>query len=108
MRSGFLFALTVGAVSMSFHSAALAESVDPLSQTVHVDLGVFLMSTDTTVRVDGTTGAIGTNIDLKHDFDIDDQDRFRIDGYWRFAKRHKIRFMYFDSSSGSDRSLSRE
>jgi len=107
-RTGPLVFLSACIVQMPVCEIARADSADPITQTVHIDLGAFLMSTDTIVRVDGSGGANGSDIDLRRDFDIKDQDRFRIDGYWRFFKRHKLRFMYFDSSSSAERTLTRD
>ncbi len=108
MSRGYALLLSLCLVELFFFNSAKAESLAPITQTLHIDLGVFLMSTDTTVRVDGSAGSPGTDIDLDRDFNFQDQDRFRIDGYWRFAKRHKVRFMYFDSSSSSDKKLTKD
>lgn len=75
----------------------------PIEQRVNLSLGVFLLDTDTTMRVDGDTR--GTEVNLEDDFGFQSQDRFRVDGYWRFAKRHKLRFMYFGSRSSSNRTI---
>lgn len=87
---------------------ANADSLEPLNYTWHLDAGVFLVDTDTTVRVDGHDGTIGNEVDFKHDFGFKDSDRFRLDGYWRFFKRHKLRVMYFDNSSDAERTISRD
>lgn len=107
-RIGKLILLTVCVVRGLSIGTANADDLDPISQKFHFDLGVFLLNTDTTVRVDGSGGTLGSNIDLKRDFGFDHQDRFRVDGYWRFFNRHKLRFMYFDSSVTSDRTLGRD
>lgn len=80
------------------------KTFDPVGQVVRINERVF---TVVGVMTEQGGGMLGSDIDLKHDFDFKDQDRFRIDGYWRFFKRHKLRFMYFDSSQGTDRTLSR-
>src|SRR5690606_21396483 len=63
---------------------------------------------DTHIRADGQTGTLGTEIDFDRSFGFDDQDRFRVDGYWRFADRHKLRFMYFNSRADERRNISEQ
>jgi hypothetical protein len=87
---------------------ALAEGPDPLENPFHVTLGTFLVNTDTEVRVDGKLGT-GTPIDWDESFgDEGDQTRFRLDGSWRFAKRHKVRAMIFSTSRTDSREFDRE
>jgi hypothetical protein len=93
---------------MLLTSMAEADTLAPLAQDWRFDIGVFFLNTDTTVRVDGTGGATGSDVDLKHDFAFGNQHRIRLDGYWRFFERHKLRFMYFDSRSDADRTIDRE
>jgi len=86
--------------------AAHAESGDPLSDRFNIQLGGFLLSTETTLRVDGEFER-GTEIDSERDLGLKDSDRFRIDAYWRKAPKHKIRLMYFDTSNEADKTLER-
>lgn len=74
----------------------------PIEQRFNADLGVFLIKNDTSVRVDGSTTE-GTDINLQNEFGFDNQNRFRVDGYWRFLDRHKLRFLYFGSRASTDR-----
>jgi hypothetical protein len=87
---------------------AHADRLLPLEQRVNVSIGAFLFDTDTRLRVDGTDRDRGTEIDLEDTFGFDDQDRLRIDGYWRFAERHKVRFLYFSSRAESTRTIHEE
>lgn len=66
-----------------------------------------MLGTSTRIRVDGTTGR-GSDIDTERDLGIDDADRFRIDGYWRFADRHKLRLLYFDTQNSASKTLTRD
>jgi hypothetical protein len=86
--------------------AVQAESGDPLSDRFNIQLGGFLLSTETTLRVDGEFER-GTEIDSERDLGLKDSDRFRIDAYWRIAPKHKIRLMYFDTSNEADKTLER-
>jgi hypothetical protein len=83
-----------------------ADANDPLHDRFSLSLGTFLLHTSTQIRVDGTTGR-GTQIDTNRDLGLKDSDRFRIDGYWRFAKRHKLRLMYFDARQDATRTADR-
>src|ERR1700739_3921045 len=76
---------------------SLAEAGSPLTDTLSLGFGTFIVNTRTDIRVDGSGGITGTDVNLERDLGLGDTTRFRIDGYWRFAKRHKIRVMYFDT-----------
>lgn len=107
MKSCRCVAALAGLVAMTFTFVdACAEENDlwPIDQQFNLSLGVFLLDTDTTIRVDGQA-ARGTPVNLDNTFDFSSQDRFRADGYWRFAKRHKVRFMYFATRSDSTRTI---
>ena len=88
---------------LSGSGAALADALD---DTLSPSLGAFVLNTKTTVRADGSAGTglpvkVGTPIDVEHQLGIGDRGSFRLDGYWRFLERHKIRVMYFDESRSS-------
>jgi hypothetical protein len=103
----FRYRLALGAVLMGALAPALhAEAGDPLSDRFNFQLGGFLLSTETTLRVDGEFSR-GTEIDTERDLGLKDSDRFRIDAYWRIAPKHKIRLMYFDTSNEADKTLER-
>jgi hypothetical protein len=76
--------------------AARAESdnADLLSDPFAIALGTYVVGTSTKLQVNGNE--IGDEIDLEGTFGEADKNRFRIDGYWRFADRHKLRFLWFD------------
>ncbi|MGN6452213.1 MAG: hypothetical protein ACTHL7_03960 [Steroidobacteraceae bacterium] len=90
-----------------------AVQAGPLDDTFDLSLGAFILSTKTTVRADGSPapGApveIGTPIDVERELGIADRTSFRLDGYWRFSKRHKLRVMYFDESRSGDKTITDE
>jgi hypothetical protein len=86
---------------------ALAEAGNPLEDRVSVGFGTFLLSTSTRVSVDGTARN-GTAIDAEEDLGLQDADRYRVDAYWRFFDRHKIRLMYFDTNQSAERTIDRD
>ena len=85
----------------------------PLDDTFAATIGAFVLSTKTTVRADGSAGAglpveVGTPIDVERQLGISDRTSFRLDGYWRFLERHKIRLMYFDENRSAQKNLTDE
>jgi len=90
-----------------------AVQAGPLDDTFDLSLGAFILSTKTTVRADGSPapGApveICTPIDVERQLDISDRASFRLDGYWRFLERHKLRVMYFDENRSGDKTITAE
>jgi len=75
-----------------------ADKPQPLDDAFAVSLASFVLSSDTKVRLDGDTSA-GTKFDWENTFGIGDATRFRVDGQWRFAERHKLRFLWFKNSN---------
>ena len=80
----------------------------PLVQDFQMSLGGFFMNFDTDVRLDGLATDRGTEIYWEDEFDFEDQNRFRIDGFWRFAEKHKVRFMYFENNRSNNKVLTRD
>jgi len=78
-----------------------------LTDPFYLALGTYIVETDTDVRLDGESGQ-GTDVDWEKTFGSGDVTRFRFDGQWRFADRHKVRFMWFDSSRDSSSTLEEE
>ena len=76
-----------------------------LGDTFHISLGTFIVDTDTTLRLDGEAGEQGKDIDWEKNFGEGDAYRFRLDAYWRFADRHKLRALVFSSSRGGSKTF---
>lgn len=74
-----------------------ADAPSLLDDSWYLALGSFVLNSDTEVKLNGDT-QVGTDLDWENTFGDDDLTRFRIDGQWRFAERHKVRFMWFNSS----------
>lgn len=98
--TSILFALAVLRASPLF--AADSEAGNPLTDRFSFSLGTFMVNTSTTLRVDGISQG-GTTFDAESELGFDDSDRFRVDGYWRFGQRHKLRVMYFDTRRSSSK-----
>lgn len=92
---------------------ACGARADSLDDRFSLSLGAFILSTHTTVRADGSAGSglpieVGTPIDVERQLGLGDRGNFRVDGYWRFFERHKIRVMYFDENRSAQKSLTDE
>jgi hypothetical protein len=102
------FAGLFAAVMTMAAPAALAdESPNVLEDPWQLSLGTFIVNTDTEVSLDGGTQD-GTDIDWENTFGSGDVTRFRVDGQWRFAERHKARFMWFSASRSKSTTLDEE
>jgi hypothetical protein len=89
-----------------FPVAALCQDLaSVLDDSFHISLGAFLVDTDTKLRLDGEAGEQGRQIDWERSFGEGDVNRFRVDGYWRFAERHKLRALVFSSSRSASRTF---
>lgn len=89
---------------MATPAAWAGETPDVLNDPWQLSLSSFIVDTDTKVRLDGDTQG-GTNIDWEDSFGSGDVTRFRVDGQWRFAERHKARFMWFSSSRSNSETI---
>jgi hypothetical protein len=95
----------IAALALLPAAAWCAESPDALHDSFHIALGTFIVNADTKLRLDGDVGEQGTDIDWEKTFGDSDVSRFRMDGYWRFADRHKIRALLFSSSYSASKTI---
>lgn len=97
----------IAALAFDPSPAFADESPNLLTQPFHVALGGYIVDTDTEVRLDGQ-GERGTSVDWERTFGGGNVNRFRLDGQWRFADRHKARFMWFSTSRDKSRVIEDE
>lgn len=76
-----------------------------LRDSFYIAVGTFIVDTDTTLRLDGNAGQQGRPIDWEKNFGEGDVNRFRFDGFWRFADRHKLRALVFSTSRSGSRTF---
>jgi hypothetical protein len=76
----------------------------PVPHRFSIRLGGFLVETfDTTIRFDSKEVPIGTVIDLEDTLQVDSNARvFRLDGDYRFNKRHRLEFGWFSVGRTGD------
>ncbi|HWM28642.1 MAG TPA: hypothetical protein VNQ14_09300 [Woeseiaceae bacterium] len=86
-------------------SQAAAAQTDP---RFSVGLGVFFTDRDSQTRIDGETGT-GSDVDLETDLGLEKSDSvFRVDGYWRFAEKHRFDLSAFDLSRSASRQIDKD
>jgi hypothetical protein len=96
-------------VTCGLAGPAFADGGNLLEQNFALSLGVFDMSSDTTIRADGLdSDSVGDRIDLERNLNILDEDVFRAEAMWRFLERHKLLLMYFDTNRTGRRVIDRE
>ena len=75
----------------------------------NINLGGFLMSRKTELRIDSKTSGRGTTINFEDDLGLDkDRNVVRADMYFRFNERHRIDAAYYDLSRDSTRVINEE
>lgn len=82
-----------------------ADKPDPLNDTWEVSFGLYSVDTQSNVSLDGTAGDKGTKINWDKNFGGGSLARFRFDGQWRFAERHKLQASWFNSSNSRTRTI---
>lgn len=106
-RFSVITATLFAAGSLATSTVAAGEAPDLLVDPFNVALGTFMLDTDTEVRLDGESGR-GSQVDWERTFGDGDATRFRFDGTWRFAERHKLRALWFNNSVSQSRRLDRD
>ena len=75
----------------------------PMGERFGLNVGTFFANLDTTVRLDGTGGALGTVIDFEQNLGLDDtKTRIMAGGHWRFFKKHRLDVSYFNLDRSGD------
>jgi len=98
VRTGYV-SLLLSAVALMFLEIPTAVAQADDDTKFSLSIGVFLTDRNNTTRVDGTAGMDGTVVDLEGDLGLNRSDSvFRIDGYYRFNKKHRLDFSVFDLS----------
>lgn len=96
------------AILLGAMTARADDGTSMLSNRFQIAAGTFVLETDTDVQLNGGSGS-GTDIDWERDLGDDgDETRFRVDAYWRFGDRHKVRAMWFNNSTDRSRTLDDE
>jgi len=97
--------LCAGAISAAHAQMSPAQAL--LNNTFVGSLGGFVVSTDTTARLNGSSS---TNPDIDFDQTFgngSDSTRIRADLLWRITPAHHLRFLYFDDRTNRSRVIDR-
>ncbi len=94
-----IFGLATGLLAAPWAGADDRYDDLPPAERFKLRIGGFLIDRfDTTARFDSTQFPIGTLIDLEEDFNVDSSETvMRIDGFYRFNKRHRIDWTWYRS-----------
>jgi len=88
-------------------AAEAQEGWGPGQDKWKLELGGYFPSTNTELTVDGVDP--GDDLDLEDKLGFSsDESLFRLDGYWRFFKRHRLAFGYFQFNRDGSRTLNEE
>ena len=69
---------------------------NPLGSRFAIAVGAYWPRIDTKVRLDASSGQIGTGIDFESTLSMDDNDLLpTVLAYYRFNEKHRINFQYF-------------
>jgi hypothetical protein len=112
LRRTVLFVASLALAIVCCANAAADDRYDdlPVSERFKLRIGGYLIDRfDTTARFDSNRFPIGTLIDLEENFNVDDRDSvLRIDGFYRFNKRHRLDWTYYSSRRGGASIASQE
>jgi len=101
LRESCVLIITVG-LACGPTPAICDEAPNLLEAPFHVAFGMFVVDSQPTARLDGDTET-GTPVDLDRTFRTRYPNRARLDGDWRFAKRHKALISAFEARSSGRR-----
>jgi hypothetical protein len=107
-RRSWLALAAVAALALPPARAHAEDAPDLLQEPFLISLGSYAIDADTRMRVDGEAGQQGTKVDWEKTFGGGGVTRFRVDGQWRFAERHKLRALWFNSDRSEQRTIDRD
>ena len=110
-KPGRLVPATISAlllVSSAVVLPASAEGSSPIESRGYASVGAFLNNSDLKIRLDGSVGGTGTEVDWGKTFGKGEQARFRLDGLWRITDKHHLRLMFTDYTHTKKRTLDRD
>jgi hypothetical protein len=100
----FLFVLAAGLALPG--NAAAEEGYGPGQDKWKFELGAYFPTTNTEMKIDGSQ--VGDLIDLENFGFSENDSLLRLDGYWRFFKRHRLEFGYYQFNRDATRRLDEE
>lgn len=98
----------IAATALPVAAARSEGAPDLLEEPFLLSFGSYAIDASTRMRVDGEGGQQGTKVDWERTFGGGGVTRFRVDGQWRFADRHKLRVLWFNSDRDATRTTDRD
>jgi hypothetical protein len=104
----FIFVLLVSIILCS--TSALAGEESPVGKDkFKLSVGGFFSTIDSQLKINSKSIGMGTAIDLESDLGFDeDVSLGRIEGYWRFAKKHRLYVGYYGFDRDAVHTLDKE
>jgi len=103
-----LFLSVLAAGLMQTDKALAQEGWGPGQDKWKFELGGYFPSINTELQIDGIE-IDGDDLDLEDKLGFDDSDAlWRLDGYWRFFKRHRLNFGYYQFNRDASVTLDEE
>jgi hypothetical protein len=100
----FLLSISLTGIILPVTAKAADEGWGPGEDKWKFELGGYFPSINTDLQVDGIDA--GTDLDLETELGFSDSDSiFRLDGYWRFFKKHRLGFGYYGFRRDARRTL---
>ena len=97
-------ALLAAGLLLPGNASAEEKEYGPGMDTLKFELGAYFPAIDTKLQVSGVD--LGDDLDLENNLGFSDNDTiFRVDGYWRFFKRHRLGFGYYQLNRDASRRL---
>lgn len=98
----------ITALALALSSALLSLSAPAAElgdwERFAINVGTFVTDNDTEIRLDATSGTVGTTLDFEDQLGLDeDEDVTRLDGFWRYGKRSRMDFSFFTIDRDSRR-----
>jgi len=101
------FAVTVTWFILPVTASAADEGWGPGQDKWKFELGGYFPSVNTELQIDGIDA--GDDLDLEDKLGFSDSDAlWRLDGYWRFFKKHRLGFGYYGFRRDASRTLDAE
>lgn len=89
--------------------AAAQEGGGAEDRNFSLSLGLFVTSRDTVTTITGETTGEESQVNFEQDLDLpQDEDVFRVDGFYKFTDRHRIDFSWFDLSRSGTKEIERD
>jgi hypothetical protein len=103
----FQVLITCGLLALSAANVQ-AQSAGTPWEKGSIQLGGFITSSDTEMRVNSSSGAVGAVVNVEDALGVSgEKSTFRIDGFYRFGetRRHQVDLHYFDSRRSATKVL---